>query len=84
MVYIAWEGKDSGSIAPGASLAMDSFEYHRFKASFNTHKDKAFAEFTVQSEPQHQVWEIRGPRRQPRALVENGDSKEVDDQRDEL
>jgi len=70
-VYISWEGKDSGTIAPGKSMKMNSFEYHRFKASFNSHKEKAFAEFTVQSEPDHQEWEIKRPRRQQHALEED-------------
>jgi len=62
-VYISWEGKASGEIQPGSSMKMNSFEFHRFKASFGSHKEKGFAEFTVQSEPDHQDWEIKRPRR---------------------
>jgi prolyl 4-hydroxylase len=63
-VYISWEGKDNGSIEPNESLILNTFEYHRFKASFGSHKEKQIALFTVQSKPDHQVWEIKQPRRQ--------------------
>ena len=62
-VYISWEGKASGQIEPGKAMNMNSFEYHRFKAKFGSHQAKAFAEFTVQSSPDHQVWDIKRPRR---------------------
>ena len=63
-VYISWEGKDNGSILPGKQIVINSFEYHRFKASFRSHKDAAFEHFTVQSQPEDkQVWEIKPPRR---------------------
>ena len=53
-VYISWEGKASGVIEPGQSMNMNSFEYHRFKASFGSHTEKAFDAFTVQSEGDRQ------------------------------
>ena len=63
-VYISWEGRDNGMIEPGRTMNMSSFEYHRFKASFGSHKEKSIAEFTVQSEPveEAQLWEIKRPR----------------------
>ena len=63
-VYISWEGKASGVIEPGQSMNMNSFEYHRFKASFGSHTEKAFDTFTVQSEGDPQKWEMKRPRRQ--------------------
>merc|ERR1712194_105980 len=69
--HISWEGKDNGSIRPGSSLQINSFEYHRFKASFHSHKDKAIAHFTVQSKPEdQQVWKIEQPRHYQRTPEE--------------
>jgi len=62
-VYISWERVDNGVIKPGGVLQMNSYEHHRFKASFGSHKGEKIAEFTVQSEPvEGQDWIIKPPR----------------------
>ena len=62
-VYIVWEGRPNGIVGPGQTMTMNTFEFHRFKAAFDSHQAKSFTSFTVQSEPEDtQYWEIEAPR----------------------
>eukprot|EP00538_Stauroneis_constricta_P002230 CAMPEP_0119554598 /NCGR_PEP_ID=MMETSP1352-20130426/7044_1 /TAXON_ID=265584 /ORGANISM="Stauroneis constricta, Strain CCMP1120" /LENGTH=498 /DNA_ID=CAMNT_0007601213 /DNA_START=108 /DNA_END=1604 /DNA_ORIENTATION=- len=61
-VYISWEGKENGVLEPGRTFGLNTYEFHRFKAHLDSHKTKAFAEFTVQSKPKEQFWEIKAVR----------------------
>ena len=62
-IFITWEGKENGVVGPGMALQFDTFEFHRFKAHKGSHKGDTIAEFTVQSEPHHQEWNIKPERR---------------------
>lgn len=73
-IFLSWEGKPVGDIKSGLSMSMQSYEFHRFKASFGTHKHKAFDEFTVQSKSEKQTWTIKPPR-----IHTHVDSSEVDE-----
>ena len=69
-VFLVWESKPNGVISPGESYVINTFEYHRFKASFGSFKEKSFTSFTVQekqqdpddNEDEFQVWDIEPPR----------------------
>jgi len=63
-VYLTWEGRDNGVMEGGRAMNMNTYEFHRFKAHFRGYKEKAFAEYTVESEPSDgvQTWTVRRPR----------------------
>jgi prolyl 4-hydroxylase len=62
-IYISWEGKDNGHLPPSATYSLNTYEFHRFKAHTGSHKEKSFSEFTVQSEPHSQHWDVKPARR---------------------
>jgi len=73
-IFLSWEGKPVGDVKSGLSMSMNSYVSHRFKASFGTHKHKAFAEFTVPSKSGKQTWTVKPPR-----IHTHVDSSEVDE-----
>lgn len=61
-VYVSWEGRDQAVLHPRGSTFMNTFEFHRFKAHFGSHKGETIGEYTVQTDPQKQEWNIKPPR----------------------
>jgi len=75
-VHISWEGRDNGMLDAGATFGLNTFEFHRFKAHTHSYKNKAFAEFTVQSKPHDQFWTIKAPRVH---MVHTGEDEEAEE-----
>jgi len=61
-IYISWEGHENGIIHPGQTSKMNSFEYHRFNAKFNSYSGKLIESYTVRGNPPTQQWIIRRPK----------------------
>jgi len=82
-VYISWERRDSGRIDPGRSIHMNTFEFHRFQAHFESHTGPPITEYTIQPEPKDtaQTWSIRRPR--VHSLQEQSSSSSTSPQEDE-
>lgn len=68
-IYITWENKPNGVLAPGQNVKFDTFEFHRFKALTKHHKGQTHDEFTVQTDPMHQAWVIN-----PKPILTVGES----------
>jgi prolyl 4-hydroxylase len=62
-VFITWEGRPNGVLQPGQQYRSNTYEHHRFKARIESEKGKIIQEYTVQSEPLDQLWDIK-PQRQ--------------------
>ena len=69
-VYITWEGRPNGILKAGESFALNSYEFHRFKARTESHGGPVVREFTVQTDPPAQSWEIL-PERQLKGDISN-------------
>jgi len=73
-IYLSWEGREDGTIAPNQVRHEQTFEFHRFKVHLNSHKDPTMVEYTVQTEPKDPLWIIE----RPRLLVHNKNGIVVD------
>jgi len=63
-MYISWEGRNLTILPPGQSTIMNSFEFHRFKASIGSYKGKAISYFSVRKNDDDQMWSIKATLRQ--------------------